>query len=115
MDYSVSKSTGLENKGHCRLCGARLVTTFVDLGMSPLCESILTADQLDRMEPYFPLHVLVCGECFLVQLQEYVKPEHIFTRIRVFFFVLDVLGRARAQILQHDQGSARSRACKPGI
>jgi SAM-dependent methyltransferase len=84
MDYSVSKSTGLENKGHCRLCGARLVTTFVDLGMSPLCESILTADQLDHMEPYFPLHVLVCGECFLVQLQEYVKPDHIFSEYAYF-------------------------------
>lgn len=47
--------------------------------MSPLCESFLTADQLDQMEPYFPLHTLVCGNCFLVQLQEYVKPEHIFT------------------------------------
>jgi Putative zinc binding domain len=44
----------------CRLCQARLATTFVDLGMSPLCESFLTADQIDRMEPYFPLHVLVC-------------------------------------------------------
>ena len=99
MDYSVSKSTGLENKRHCRLCHAPLVTTFVDLGMSPLCESFLTVDQLDQMEPYFPLHVLVCDECFLVQLQEYVKPEHIFTRIRIFFFVLDVLGRACAQVL----------------
>ena len=36
------------------------------------------------MEPYFPLHVLVCGECFLVQLQEYVKPEHIFTEYAYF-------------------------------
>jgi SAM-dependent methyltransferase len=63
----------------CRLCHHPLTTTFVDLGMSPLCESYLTADQLDQMEPYFPLHVLVCGNCFLVQLQEYVKPEHIFT------------------------------------
>src|SRR5262245_22550878 len=68
----------------CRLCQSHLETTFVDLGMSPLCESILTAEQLDRMEPYFPLHVLVCGDCFLVQLQEYVKPEHIFTEYAYF-------------------------------
>src|SRR5271170_6772786 len=47
--------------------------------MSPLCESISTADQIDQMEPFFPLHVLVCSNCFLVQLQEYVKPESIFT------------------------------------
>jgi hypothetical protein len=69
---------------YCRLCEAPLETTFVDLGMSPLCESYLTANQLDRMEPYFPLRVLVCDRCFLVQLQEYVKPEHIFNEYAYF-------------------------------
>src|SRR4029077_1189242 len=68
----------------CRLCRAPLTTTFVDLGMSPLCESFLAADQLDAMEPYFPLHVLVCGNCFLVQLEEYVSPQHIFTEYAYF-------------------------------
>jgi hypothetical protein len=52
--------------------------------MSPLCESFLTADQIDQMEPYYPLHVLVCDECFLVQLREYVKPEHIFSEYAYF-------------------------------
>ena len=70
--------------GHCRLCHAPLTKSFVDLGMSPLCESFLAADQLDQMEPYFPLRVLVCDGCFLVQLQEYVKPEHIFTEYAYF-------------------------------
>jgi predicted TPR repeat methyltransferase len=68
----------------CRLCGAPLKTTFVNLGMSPLCESFLTEDQLDQMEPYLPLHVLVCGNCFLVQLREYVPPENIFTEYAYF-------------------------------
>lgn len=68
----------------CRICHAPLTTTFADLGMSPLCESFLSGDQLDQMEPYFPLHVLVCDQCFLVQLQEYVKPEHIFTEYAYF-------------------------------
>ena len=70
--------------GTCRLCGSGLEHTFVDLGMSPLCESIRTRDQLDTMEPYFPLHVLVCGQCFLVQLKEYVSPEHIFREYAYF-------------------------------
>ena len=52
--------------------------------MSPLCESFLAANEINQMEPYYPLHVLVCGECFLVQLQEYVKPEHIFTEYAYF-------------------------------
>src|SRR5271168_4324148 len=68
----------------CRLCNAPLTTTFADLGMSPLCESVLAADQIDQMEPYFPLHVLVCNNCFLVQLREYVKPESIFSEYAYF-------------------------------
>ena len=82
----VSGTTALENSVHgtCRLCGAGLEHTFVDLGMSPLCESFLTRDQLDTMEPYFPLQVLVCGQCFLVQLKEYVSPEHIFREYAYF-------------------------------
>jgi hypothetical protein len=61
------------------LCRAPLTTTFVDLGMSPLCESFLRVDQVDQMEAYYPLHALVCSDCFLVQLQGYVTPDHIFT------------------------------------
>jgi SAM-dependent methyltransferase len=62
----------------CRFCGTTLRHTFVDLGMSPLCESYLTRDQINQMEPFYPLHVYVCGECFLVQLEAYVSAEHIF-------------------------------------
>src|SRR5271154_1888592 len=68
----------------CRLCNATLTTTFVNLGVSPLCESVLAADQIDQMEAFFPLHVLVCSNCFLVQLREYVKPESIFTEYDYF-------------------------------
>jgi hypothetical protein len=56
----------------------------VDLGMSPLCERYLTADQLDQMEPFYPLRVLVCDDCLLVQLQQYVPPEEIFTEYAYF-------------------------------
>ncbi len=58
--------------------------TFVDLGMSPLCESFLDRDQLDEMEPFYPLHVYVCDQCFLVQLAEYVSPEAIFREYAYF-------------------------------
>ena len=60
----------VRGEGICRFCQSPLTTSFVDLGMSPLCESYLTAQLLDHMEPYYPLHVLICGECFLVQLSE---------------------------------------------
>lgn len=68
----------------CRFCGAALERTVVDLGMSPLCESFLRADQLRRMEPFYPLHLFVCEECYLVQLEEFVAPEDIFTDYAYF-------------------------------
>jgi hypothetical protein len=68
----------------CRLCGASLTKTFVDLGMSPPCESFLPPDRVECMEAYFPLHVMVCEECFLVQLPEYVSPQEIFTEYAYF-------------------------------
>ena len=68
----------------CRFCGARLEQTFVDLGASPLCESFLRADQLNEMEAFYPLRAFVCGRCFLVQLQEYVRPEAIFSEYAYF-------------------------------
>src|SRR5690606_23596075 len=74
----------IDNAGHCRICGDVLTHTFVDLGMSPLCESYLTRGNLDKMEPYYPLHVMVCGSCFLVQLKEYVSPNDIFTEYAYF-------------------------------
>jgi SAM-dependent methyltransferase len=83
QNSSRLNGTRLE-RGVCRLCHAPLTTSFVDLGMSPLCESFLSRDQIDQMEPYYPLHALVCGGCFLVQLKEYVKPEHIFTEYAYF-------------------------------
>ncbi len=68
----------------CRFCGSELEHTFVDLGMSPLCESYLSKDELNRMEPFYPLHLYVCENCFLVQIQEYVKPAEIFSEYAYF-------------------------------
>jgi len=68
----------------CRFCRTSLEDTVVDLGMSPLCESYLSADALDRMEPFYPLHVFVCKECLLVQISEYVGAEDIFTEYAYF-------------------------------
>ena len=68
----------------CRFCQTALSHTVVDLGMSPLCESYLTREQLNQMEPFYPLHVYVCGHCFLVQVEQYVTPDHIFTEYAYF-------------------------------
>lgn len=68
----------------CRLCKAELTETFVDLGMSPLCESYLTADQINEPETFYPLHVRICRTCLLVQLPAFVAPEEIFSDYAYF-------------------------------
>jgi hypothetical protein len=68
----------------CRFCETPLEHTFVDLGMSPLCESYLAENQLNSSEPFYPLHAYVCHECFLVQLQAYVSAEQIFSDYAYF-------------------------------
>jgi 2-polyprenyl-3-methyl-5-hydroxy-6-metoxy-1,4-benzoquinol methylase len=57
---------------------------FVDLGMSPLCQTHITPEQLNAMEPFYPLRAYVCGECLLVQLEEFVAPAEIFTEYAYF-------------------------------
>jgi 2-polyprenyl-3-methyl-5-hydroxy-6-metoxy-1,4-benzoquinol methylase len=74
----------MKKSNGCRFCARALTTTFVDLGMSPLCESYLNAAQLNGMEPFYPLHVTVCDNCFLVQLEQYVSAEDIFTDYAYF-------------------------------
>jgi C-methyltransferase C-terminal domain/Putative zinc binding domain/Methyltransferase domain len=68
----------------CRLCGAILKRTFVDIGMSPLCESYVPADKLDGPESFYPLNVRICESCLLVQLPAYVSGEHIFSDYAYF-------------------------------
>ncbi len=70
--------------GRCMFCETPLHHTFVDLGMSPLCESYVPREKLNHMEPFYPLHVYVCSSCYLVQLEEFVSPEHIFSEYAYF-------------------------------
>jgi len=74
----------MTNNTVCRFCGSASRETFVDLGMSPLCESYVPAEKLNSMEPFYPLNVWVCTDCFLVQLDDYVGAEHIFTEYAYF-------------------------------
>ncbi len=64
----------------CRFCAAPLTATFVDLGSSPLANSYLAEGDLDRMEPFYPLHAFVCGACLLVQIPAFATPDEIFGR-----------------------------------
>jgi SAM-dependent methyltransferase len=68
----------------CRFCDASLKHVFVDLGMSPLSNAYLKPSELARMEPFYPLVVFVCGQCFLVQLEEFESPSGIFSDYSYF-------------------------------
>jgi SAM-dependent methyltransferase len=86
LDESTSEEemTNTTTSARCLFCKTPLRHTFVDLGMSPLCESYRTSEQRNQMEPFYPLHVKVCEQCFLVQLEQYVSAEHIFTEYAYF-------------------------------
>jgi SAM-dependent methyltransferase len=75
--------TPMSDAAECRFCHGPLAE-FVNLGMSPLCESFLTKDQLNSAEPFYPLVAYICRDCLLVQLQEYVAPENIFSEYAYF-------------------------------
>ena len=68
----------------CRFCKNSLRYIFSNLGISPLSNSYLTEEKLQQMEPFYPLNVYVCEDCFLVQLPEYQSPEHIFSDYAYF-------------------------------
>jgi len=72
------RDTAADSAPACRFCNAPLRHTVVDLGMSPLANSYLSAEQLNRMEPFYPLRVYVCEACLLVQLEAFETPESIF-------------------------------------
>lgn len=76
--------TGLGLQVDCRFCGARIRHSFVDLGLSPLCETFVEASQLNHPETFYPLHAVICEQCLLVQLDEYVTPDEIYTEYAYF-------------------------------
>jgi SAM-dependent methyltransferase len=69
----------------CRSCGSELRHTFLDLGLQPLANSYLTRDEVERGdERRYPLHARVCSGCLLVQVEEVVPPEQIFSDYAYF-------------------------------
>ncbi len=81
---TLPQSSPRTSRFSCRFCAAELKTTFVDLGVSPLCQTHISPDQLHEMEPFYPLHAYVCDACWLVQLQAFVSPQAIFEEYAYF-------------------------------
>ena len=70
---------------NCRHCGTPLTLTFIDLGSAPPSNAYLTESDLKRPERWFPLCVLACSECWLVQTEDYAGAEEIFTDDYAYF------------------------------
>ena len=69
----------------CRFCATPLEVTFADLGMSPISNDYVPVERAQSMEPFYPLHALVCGECFLVQLVDFETADRLFTDEYAYF------------------------------
>ena len=68
----------------CRFCNTLLEKKFLDLGKTPLANSYLKQNELTKPESYFPLCAYLCEKCFLVQVEDVEKPEHIFSSYAYF-------------------------------
>lgn len=87
MDTLALQSATSPKEGsrtRCRFCGSTALDSFIDLGMSPLCESYVPPERLNAPEVFYPLHALVCRDCLLVQLDQYVSASDIFSDYAYF-------------------------------
>lgn len=69
----------------CRHCAAELRLPWLDLGSAPYSNGYLTPESLQAPEPWFPLKVLVCTSCWLVQTEDRVDAEALFTDQYAYF------------------------------
>ncbi|WP_019552558.1 class I SAM-dependent methyltransferase [Propionispira raffinosivorans] len=74
----------MRKKIFCRFCQHEIKHTFIDLGMSPLSNSYISMDKSEQGQISYPLHVRVCDQCFLVQLEEFETPSDIFNDYAYF-------------------------------
>lgn len=69
----------------CLYCGSPLSTTLVDLGLSPLSNSYVPVEKVEQPDNMYPLHARVCGNCFLVQVDDVVPADEIFNQDYAYF------------------------------
>lgn len=82
----------------CRSCGFTSLNTILSLGRTPLANALLTEDQLSQAEETFPLDLVFCPECTLVQITETVSPEKLFREYVYLSSFSDTMLRHAADI-----------------
>lgn len=86
----------------CRHCGAELTLPFIDLGTAPPSNSYVTAKQLAGPEKWYPLRVLTCTNCWLVQTEDYAHFEELFSSDYAYFSSFSSSWLAHAQRYVYD-------------
>jgi SAM-dependent methyltransferase len=81
----------------CRHCGAPLTLPFVDLGTAPPSNAYLRKAQLQAPEKWFPLRVLVCEECWLVQTEDFARADELFDADYAYFSSVSTSWLAHAE------------------
>lgn len=88
---------------NCRSCGHTVAASVLDLGTQPLANNLLNREDLEKPEPRFKLHLVVCQQCWLMQLLDTVRPVEMFTDYPYFSStsttMLDHAARAAARYL----------------
>lgn len=69
----------------CRHCNSELTHTFLDLGFAPPSNAYLTKEDLKKPEKYYPLKVMVCERCWLVQTEDYAQADELFDSEYAYF------------------------------
>ena len=96
----------IDSAFRCRSCGSASLRLILSLGRTPLANALLTAEQLDRPEPVYPLDVVFCADCALVQITETVPPEALFSDYLYFSSFSDTM-LAHAEALADELAGAR--------
>lgn len=84
MSAATETEPAPADRACCRACGAPLARTVADLGLSPLANSYVPRARAGQGEKIYPLHAYVCESCWLVQLEAFESPEHIFSDYAYF-------------------------------
>ena len=81
----------------CRHCGSLLHLNFLDLGSAPPSNAYLTAAALQGPEVWYPLRLLVCESCWLVQTEDHAGREQLFDADYAYFSSFSSSWLAHAQ------------------
>jgi len=84
----------------CRSCGAASPETILSLGRTPLANSLLTAEELNKPEDVYPLDLAFCSACTLVQITETVPPEKLFSEYLYFSSFSDTMLRHAEELVR---------------